>query len=1503
MNGIAPALIVMAGSGTHVILRAILDFDLPGVKDAAAIQEKLSRVFWKHLAGEAERILTDAGVNESVTRIHRLELHVGTLDGDQLETQLIERFGVALREALHDELARLRAASPPPAVAQKPADRRLELLAHFLAHGSIPWWWTEDLRDGTEPLLAALAAEAPSALRGMLVDLGRRHAVRRRIVLQYSTASLHALVKVLEPGDAEFIIGYAESLQKDQEREAIVAAGSREFHDAKWELILEHLLVDRGSEFNRKEFLESNIAGMANRFRVSYEHLLQHLAAAASFWPQHGAIPSLARMILELWRESVAGGALPTEEPLTAAGQSKESDSAEAGAIQATAAATPLQQLLLHLMPPHGALPSALGSASFPWVEALRELRRLPRRSREALWREAVRQNGARVLSRRLTKQLPESSLPRFLQAVGSVAMAREARRLASGPPFARPLPGAAATAPGIWVWLAAFEVLAEQAEAAIPPMKEWLALVSERLNARLRRVGLAMDIPHDQLRGLTDQRPQVLMRGVLAPIADGSSPGVDPINRRLDFSRLRTEPEQAFAVLEHFLIQGKIVPASALSALPGGPDALLLRLLLVQRRRTVAFVRGLGGRRGGWELFARRFRDDTLASVTGALRPESARILVPLTRFFLRQDVGRQLAAGGTTGRRRHAWQAALRTAAQPTTTQPSRDATVLACLTQLGLPDGGEMAATRIARAAMLDHSQLGREVFGLLAGWLRSNRLDWTADRSDQPESPHPPSELQTLECLLAGSEDLRAALPPHRDPDLQLRAMLLAQPGPTRVLLRRLASNPRTRARIVNVLSDASLEMVATALEPGWTAGFDPIPRGMVEATTRLAGGRAAPRDVRRFLWGAALALMSAPTRPRDVNAWVQTLAARVSARWAIDPSLLTRGFEGNAGSGQIRERPAVEPSFIQWLKRGPQETMAGLRALRRDPAAGARVIARANDAELLKLLRIRLPQWGHLMVDYASACLDAPARTSFGREFRRRFWETILEILALSSAPLWTPARLLESHLAIFARRLGMDRSTLREMVLVKIHERGGNQLRRIVSALKPHPAGASRREPLRHSPPMQQDRRRHRTAVIHHDLAARLRLFEQWLQQPARVDRSLLAPLWEAALVDSEVLYRELLRATRLRPKSVLLALSSDGFDALLRIITGADHRWRSDFSEWTQWLERIDGGGDWLPFPPRQLRLRLLLSMESAIRRSRTVPDAVPRVVLELLLDLGVWRRVLQRWPSLATKLPLPSATLLSLPNAPAPVGLANFLLTILAQSQQPPPPRGMESIKALAALLAVSPTGIAGPSASQPAAVEPGRKGPVRDIPRREKEIPSRARELARVETGEPIFVTNAGLALVAPFFPTYFEICGLLAGDKFKDAAAADRAVHLVQQLVTFDNHAFEHTLTLNKILCGLDVDEPVSAQLEFTPEERQAATDLLTNAIRHWGRVTLSLAGFQNSFLWRPGKLERTDDAWKLVVERRTYDLLLTSVPWSFSVIKASYMPVPLFVNWI
>lgn len=182
----------------------------------------------------------------------------------------------------------------------------------------------------------------------------------------------------------------------------------------------------------------------------------------------------------------------------------------------------------------------------------------------------------------------------------------------------------------------------------------------------------------------------------------------------------------------------------------------------------------------------------------------------------------------------------------------------------------------------------------------------------------------------------------------------------------------------------------------------------------------------------------------------------------------------------------------------------------------------------------------------------------------------------------------------------------------------------------------------------------------------------------------------------------------------------------------------------------------------------------------------------------------------------------------------------------------------------------------------------------------PTKQEQLTEKEQALEPVET-EGIYVDNAGLVLLHPFLPTFFEELNVVKNGRMTNP---HRAVHLLQYLATGQSATPEYELPLNKLLCGLPLEEPLTRKLRLTQKEKTEAEKLLEAVIRHWSvLMNTSPEGLQGTYLCREGKLSRRGhEDWQLQVEQKGFDILLNDLPWSISMIKLPWMGGMLWVEW-
>lgn len=164
----------------------------------------------------------------------------------------------------------------------------------------------------------------------------------------------------------------------------------------------------------------------------------------------------------------------------------------------------------------------------------------------------------------------------------------------------------------------------------------------------------------------------------------------------------------------------------------------------------------------------------------------------------------------------------------------------------------------------------------------------------------------------------------------------------------------------------------------------------------------------------------------------------------------------------------------------------------------------------------------------------------------------------------------------------------------------------------------------------------------------------------------------------------------------------------------------------------------------------------------------------------------------------------------------------------------------------------------------------------------------------------------VGNAGVVLLTPWFPRLFGMLGLLNEKQkdFKDMASRVRAIFIIQRLVTFEEKEYkEKELAFNRILVNCPFSEPLPVNMDLTEEELQAVESMLNGVKGNWTKVrNISIKGFQYNFIERSGQLEQKEEKWVLSVDPRSYDMLLDSVPWSYTKVRFPWLKKQIHVSW-
>jgi hypothetical protein len=170
--------------------------------------------------------------------------------------------------------------------------------------------------------------------------------------------------------------------------------------------------------------------------------------------------------------------------------------------------------------------------------------------------------------------------------------------------------------------------------------------------------------------------------------------------------------------------------------------------------------------------------------------------------------------------------------------------------------------------------------------------------------------------------------------------------------------------------------------------------------------------------------------------------------------------------------------------------------------------------------------------------------------------------------------------------------------------------------------------------------------------------------------------------------------------------------------------------------------------------------------------------------------------------------------------------------------------------------------------------------------------------------MDFSEVWLISNAGMVLIWPYLGTLFERAGYIEDSKFVSLEAQQKAVYLLEYLMRGEVIKEEYQLVLNKVLCNHPLEIPL--EVSFQPDEsiEELCEGLLQAVIAYWSVLQdTSVQALRETFLLREGTLGLTEKGWYLQIPQKSYDILLSQLPWGISVVNLSWMEKPMEVKWM
>lgn len=163
--------------------------------------------------------------------------------------------------------------------------------------------------------------------------------------------------------------------------------------------------------------------------------------------------------------------------------------------------------------------------------------------------------------------------------------------------------------------------------------------------------------------------------------------------------------------------------------------------------------------------------------------------------------------------------------------------------------------------------------------------------------------------------------------------------------------------------------------------------------------------------------------------------------------------------------------------------------------------------------------------------------------------------------------------------------------------------------------------------------------------------------------------------------------------------------------------------------------------------------------------------------------------------------------------------------------------------------------------------------------------------------------IVVRNAGLVLFHPFLKVLFIRFGWInkEGEILEEHRL--KAVQTLHYCATGNENYFEGNLMFEKFLCNVPLSMPIPSESLIDEPIKSEADEMAKALLTNWQVLkNTSLEALREAFIQRNGKLEKTDNGFRLIVERKAMDILLDKLPWNLSIVKLPWKEYLLFVEW-
>ena len=266
----------------HIVKRQVIELRVQNPRTAPALQDEVSRIYRQRVIPLIERYCSELGQPDRLYRIDTLDLDLGHLDTDDLESQFVAKADVALRKALSAQIADQEQESSSSPQGGPKAQSALALFAFFARTGSLPWWADSSRPGLLAENLQSLLDRSPDELRRLLQSLAGETRARERIIRRYSDGQLAQLVALLVPAQRAAFKHTKALIAVLQKTGTVAAAWSpAQTRQRAWEQLIQVAALGGQGYPRPEDFYRAVLKRLAPELSATGKTLLDEMQQAA----------------------------------------------------------------------------------------------------------------------------------------------------------------------------------------------------------------------------------------------------------------------------------------------------------------------------------------------------------------------------------------------------------------------------------------------------------------------------------------------------------------------------------------------------------------------------------------------------------------------------------------------------------------------------------------------------------------------------------------------------------------------------------------------------------------------------------------------------------------------------------------------------------------------------------------------------------------------------------------------------------------------------------------------------------------------------------------------------------------------------------------------------------------------------------------------------------------------------------------------------------------------